>query len=559
MTAASLVVGVTGHRNLRAGDLPGLRTQVRVFFLDLQRRYPDLPLSLLSSLAGGGDQLVAEEAFALGLRVIAPLPVSPELYLQDFDRPEERAVFERQLARAESLLLPVRQDSDPAAVSQPGPERDLQYAQAGVFVSSHCHILLALWDGRDTGLLGGTAQVVAFHLRGEMPGPIERRQGALGMLGLGEETLVFHIPVGRQDSVEESVEGSGRWLTSDLELVQHADLPEAFDLMFRRHAQFNVDWRRYGAEIRAQPELSLQDGDCPIRRLFHVADWLATTYQRRVGSVLQITYLLAALMGFAFIIYADVTAQDVMIYFFLLFFIAGIIVSGVATRREWHRKYIDYRALAEGLRVQSFWRRAGIIDVSSPSFAHDNFLQKQDVELGWIRNIMRTASLDGMLETTTTGPVQVATVIDEWIGTTDSPGQLNYYSITAARRTRLHGRAEFLGAACLWLGIGISVLLVIFARQLDGRAQNLMVAAMGVLSVAAAVHEAYAYKKADKELIKQYRFMMRIFAAARHRLTACTALEERRQILRTLGEAALAEHAEWTLMHRERPLEHSRI
>jgi hypothetical protein len=36
-------------------------------------------------------------------------------------------------------------------------------------------------------------------------------------------------------------------------------------------------------------------------------------------------------------------------------------------------------------------------------------------------------------------------------------------------------------------------------------------------------------------------------------------MHERRQILRTLGEAALAEHAEWTLMHRERPLEHSRI
>jgi len=80
-----------------------------------------------------------------------------------------------------------------------------------------------------------------------------------------------------------------------------------------------------------------------------------------------------------------------------------------------------------------------------------------------------------------------------------------------------------------------------------------------MLSVAAAVHEAYAYRKADKELIKQYRFMQRIFSAAQRRLTICKAVGEQRQILRTLGEAALAEHAEWTLMHRERPLEHSRI
>ncbi len=46
----------------------------------------------------------------------------------------------------------------------------MQYAQAGIFISSHCHILLALWDGHESELLGGTAQVVSFHLQGHMPG-----------------------------------------------------------------------------------------------------------------------------------------------------------------------------------------------------------------------------------------------------------------------------------------------------------------------------------------------------------------------------------------------------
>jgi len=60
-------------------------------------------------------------------------------------------------------------------------------------------------------------------------------------------------------------------------------------------------------------------------------------------------------------------------------------------------------------------------------------------------------------------------------------------------------------------------------------------------------------------LIKQYRYMQRIFGAARRRLNNSKGVSEQQQILRTLGEAALAEHAEWTLMHRERPLEHSRL
>jgi hypothetical protein len=101
--------------------------------------------------------------------------------------------------------------------------------------------------------------------------------------------------------------------------------------------------------------------------------------------------------------------------------------------------------------------------------------------------------------------------------------------------------------------------LAIFSRWFDPHLQHILVSTMGILSVAAAVHEAYAYKKADKELIKQYRYMQRIFGAARRRLNNSGGVSEQQQILRTLGEAALTEHAEWTLMHRERPLEHSRL
>ncbi|MGH8213817.1 MAG: hypothetical protein ACREPP_11380, partial [Rhodanobacteraceae bacterium] len=70
---------------------------------------------------------------------------------------------------------------------------------------------------------------------------------------------------------------------------------------------------------------------------------------------------------------------------------------------------------------------------------------------------------------------------------------------------------------------------------------------------------AYAYRKADKELIKQYRFMQRIFTDARTELDRAKEATEQRDILRALGEAALAEHAEWAVMHRQRPLEPGRM
>jgi hypothetical protein len=116
-----------------------------------------------------------------------------------------------------------------------------------------------------------------------------------------------------------------------------------------------------------------------------------------------------------------------------------------------------------------------------------------------------------------------------------------------------------LGNASLLVGIAIALALAIFARQLNADAKNWLVVVMGVFSIVAAVREAYAYRKADRELIKQYRYMEQLFGSARKALDRTTDPAEQRDILRLLGEAALAEHVEWALMHRERPLEHSRI
>jgi hypothetical protein len=53
--------------------------------------------------------------------------------------------------------------------------------------------------------------------------------------------------------------------------------------------------------------------------------------------------------------------------------------------------------------------------------------------------------------------------------------------------------------------------------------------------------------------------MQRIFRNARRHLDVAATDAEKREILRALGDAALDEHAEWILMHRERPLEHGRL
>jgi hypothetical protein len=558
-TATSLVVGVSGHRKLRAADLPRLAGEVRAFLRELQTRYPELPLVLLSPLAEGADALAADVAFELGLRVIAPLPLPVAQYRKDFERADSLARFERQLARAEVLVLPTRGDHLSGSAQLAGAARDRQYAEAGIFVSRHCHVLLALWDGHDQDAVGGTSDAVRFHLHGNMRGQAGPRRASLSLLGIDENTLVRHIPAMR-DRATSPAASRGRWLTAHDGIVAHDALPGAFDRMFRSQAEFNADLGKYASAIADEcADQGGGEGYCPIRDLFMRADWMARTYQQRVARVLRATYLLAAVTGGAFLVYEQVPSQDAMIYVYLLLFSAGVGLAMLARRREWHRKYLDYRALAEGLRVQSYWRRAGVVDLDNPSCANENFMQEQDTELGWIRNVLRTTSLEGLLVPVGTAAEEVDAVIREWIGTPESNGQLRYFAVTGARRARRHRNAQRLALASLAVGITICIVLAILARGLDDSLKTALVLAMGLLSVGAGVHEAYAHKKADKELVKQYRFMERIYAGARRRLDAAAGLGEKREVLQILGEAALAEHAEWTLMHRERPLEHTRL
>ncbi|HEV2608415.1 MAG TPA: hypothetical protein VGT79_10595, partial [Xanthomonadaceae bacterium] len=114
-----LVVGVTSHRNLAASEIEPIRQQVRDFFALLKRDFPELPLVVLSALAEGGDQLVAREALAVGARLIAPLPLEPESYAEDFDA-AGHAAFAELCQRAEVVQLPLVRGNTPAIVAVHG-------------------------------------------------------------------------------------------------------------------------------------------------------------------------------------------------------------------------------------------------------------------------------------------------------------------------------------------------------------------------------------------------------------------------------------------------------
>jgi len=211
------------------------------------------------------------------------------------------------------------------------------------------------------------------------------------------------------------------------------------------------------------------------------------------------------------------------------------------------------------LRVQLYWNLAGVVDSSSVGFAYDNFLQTQDVDLGWIRHVMRQASIN-RVRGKSADPAWVKWVIEEWIGEpVKGQGQLAYYSRKQMYNTSRFRRTQILGNLCLWVGITIAVLLYLQGSGGSGVTRQWLLVLMGALPLVAGIWDAYSHKKAEKELIKQYGFMSRVFEKARKLVDGSDDIVFQRQVLKALGQAALDEGAEWLLMHRERPLEHGRL
>ena len=559
-----LVIGVTSHRNIPAVEIEPIRQRVRELLAQLQREFPHTPMTVLSALAEGGDQLVAQQALDAGARLVAPLPLPREIYAQDFQDNATRADFAALCARAHVIELPLQPGHGAAQVERGSVERNRQYARVGVFIARHCHLLLAIWDGKESKRLGGTAQVVNYYLHGAMPGLIERRRGARRWLfGYGDERPVCHLVCSRDTHggapPEPLQSGQILWRTAGSVSAPNAPMPARFREAFAQAGEFNLDAAKYRTRIDAASADPVERGAPPaLTALFRAADWLALHFQRRVLLAMRIAYGVAALMGIAFAVYDNLADSNAFIYVFLLLFVSGAAISTLARRREWQRKYLDYRALAEGLRVLGYWRRAGISLTGDPEFAHDSLQQKQDIELDWVRDAMRSADLIRAPDAPEARATQLRDVIAEWIGG-DETGQLIYYTRKAALRERNYRITELIGRISLYAGVGISVVLAALAFRLSADAKNDLIVLMAVFSVSGAVREAYAFRKADKELIKQYRFMRRLFADARAALRSARDEVEQREILRALGEASLAEHAEWAMMHRQRPLEHGRM
>jgi hypothetical protein len=633
-----LVIGVTGHRDLREADLPSLEAEVARIITRLKHDYlcdEETPIIVLSALAEGADRLVARIALRQGARLIAALPLPPEEYRRDFApaTPNESTEFDTLLAQAIAApIMPFAEgNSLPAARTDPA-KRAEQYRAVGLFICSHCDVLIAVWDGEENTQVGGTAEVVGFTRKGI---PLAVSRSARASLDGAEIGPVIHVVSPRRSGVQPAPEiGTAPWGRA---LVDHyrggaaarahdrlgrflrrllgirrpdikARLAEAeryqleawetFATLIDLTSQFNRAAAGAAASERGRAAVakslgSLFDGadrqppgqSTPVElalalaprwcRMFAIADTLANNCQVQFKRDWFWLFVLsfAAFVCFSLFSYE---ARGLLLAAYSLCYVLIFIVFLRARRQRHQERFLDYRALAEALRVAVFWRLVGIglrtsapdangeataIDAHTAGVLANAYPLKQPHELAWVKHCLRTLELwdraEGIAHERALDPACHAIARSAWVA-----GQGAFFRRRGARNESLAERLEG------WAGILLMATAFLLAPLLGFEAFSQtgapvvfgvdLLLVLGLLPGSAAALAAYAERLALKAQARQYDRMRILFERAYELLPERVEPQAAglvRALYRELGTEAMRESAEWVAVFRQRPIE----
>ncbi len=385
-----IIIGVTGHRMIPEEAREAVREKVRMALQTVRKGCPNSPVRMLNSLAEGADMICAEAALAEGIPVYAVLPMSPAEYEKDF-RGVIRENFRDLLAQSEEIRI----ENGGASFDS---NRDECYRQAGVYIADHCHILMALWDGTAGDVKKcGTADIVAYHRNGIRESETFHPR----------EDDILWIPVQREKGTFRNA-GEKAWqnvsrLTEKGTVVGETD--------------------RYNRDVIGAGIPSCGDSELDIA--YRAADTLSLRNARKHRAVLACLTVFATVFALAVLLYSDANLKwMILVCGLMMLCMAGATI--LSRRKAHHKKYMQYRLLAEGIRVQQYLTR------TAPGSESAGLLPwRWRMDAPWVARALSAVAME-------IRPEEIPATGEEWIRS-----QKKYHEealIKTERKARLNGR-----------------------------------------------------------------------------------------------------------------------
>ena len=596
-----LVLSVTGHRDPVEAQVDSLRASIESLLRELDALAPHTPIVVLSPLAEGADRIFAQACLDFrgrrrawsvqddprgGLSLVAVLPMEQSEYEQDFVTPESLQQFRALLEQSEfhvPIPMPDGGSVDQLAAEREGdpewkqrPLRDAQYARLGHFIAMQSNLVVAMWDGVDPRLEGGTAAIVGFCARGRLERNTVPLRSAIKDLEPNDPTPVAWIPMQRRKHASETALAA---IAPDLA----SQVQRCWDAIpHREHLPQDPppSWSRLIADLRWLDRLNHRiaaagdgyppDGPpTPIDARFRTLDAAASAAKQRLLRTMR-SLLIAVVLTILALQATTAWSWWVWPMAYLLGLVSVWLGYRFIKKRGLEREAADLRLLAEALRVQRHWLQAGIVEQAS-----DHYLAHRSLEIPVLRRFMRGATIEAFhpidLNTPNAAPSPSA-AIEPWL-----VGQRDWIKRTIGKIDRRQRRGRWalrstmvlvvlLAATSLWLSLERAVPAGLFA-WVDFLCGATLTISLGV--------GFWQKLRGDEEDLRRYRSMVVIFRDAVDRaqhadrtvdallraegqkaLDDPSAREARHRetlvkILRAVGKEALDEQAAWHALHRE--------
>ncbi|MCB1221333.1 MAG: hypothetical protein H7A35_00090 [Planctomycetales bacterium] len=566
-----IVIGVSGHRYLGADSIDALERVLRREIQAILHAHPHSPVMLLTALAIGADFLAARVGLSMErVSVVAPLPMPLEEYRRDFTDPGALAEFNELLGQVDHWFeLPMQlagRQLDPTDHT----ERQFCYSALAEYIARYSHYGIVLWDGEGSRGPGSTAEFVNIVLHGVAD--LEDTRGSIQEPASAGPVL--HILAPRENTAGIAApEPPVRWMYPDRDRDDREEqriYSQTLGNIELYNRDIHLQWELVGARMTTLagwlgcPPILEEDRALGLLRWrFAAADGLAVLFKTRHIRDLVMLLILSGVGYTCLELYDEAFSSYSWGALVLVGFPLGMLLALLRLRnsRISHSRYLNYRALAEGMRVQYYWQIAGLEDE-----VHDYYLNKHQSELRWIRWAVQAWLVplhERQVQPQPAGEAELQArqqfVNEAWV-----TSQRNFYAGRARKRESDSHRLERWRTVLFSLAVLGSLFLIgvhywcFNSRVDDGLTGDILsrcILLVAMLFVLGGLISHYTEKVSYEDEQLQYQRASDMFREGGkqiERLLKSADTQRAGGLFREIGMEALQENGDWVEMHSHR-------
>jgi len=603
---APIVISVSGYTTL--DDRERVTEDFLKFIDDLDAAYPNTPKVLISGMAPGADVLAAEIALEKGMVVVPVFPFDYDKYVE-----VNASLCDEGYTDSVKKILGNPRAVKPIVLLDEVEDVPETYRLQSAFLISNAHILVAFWNGSFDQNIGGTSDTVSMAYAG-MDARLREtlvtyRQSRFDMLGkvnsldVNEDSLIYWIRADRANRKDSQIPDDVRGgfiiprifdndSSPDASILDciHEEMPPLYKGAFQRIDNLNAVLRGREPFTDAAQEIeksqflekeSLPESLLPVRDMvvkegrgatlaYHYNVLNALSIEKRDLN-LKITNVLswiAVFTSLAYSIFMLAAGNILFSVLYLVLLILSLVTTNYYYKKKTYHKYLNYRCIAECLRVEFYRRISGLSSPIHPSSYED--IRNDAI---WIGFIVRAWVLEDL--------VLDKTVFEEredvldltrscWINS-----QISYHESKFEVNNKGYIKHQTWGKFLSRFNIFMAAVVLLCMTYLLNDSMSvlhipeikigdiLLIKALNVgyvqiariilmIVVALAARDNFDFSSLKGGSPKEIMAKIQIFRIASIRYQSAKTIDERKAVIYDLGEYSISEQYAWLFEHKKK-------